>query len=916
MANKKNRKVPSQSWEPGGWLKLLKGIWTVVLSAAKVAVGAVATVLCILIVCGVVFVGLLGNYLEEDILPNADLALENFDLDQTSFIYAVNSTGEIEMIQQINADTDRQWASLDEIPEDLIHAVVAIEDKRFYEHQGVDWITTVKACVNMFFGGSTQFGGSTITQQLIKNILLTEDATADDVTVQRKVLEIFRAQQFEKNYDKDVIMEWYLNTIYLGERCAGVKSAAAEYFGKDLGDLTLAECASLIGITKNPSKYDPYLSASSEGEPTGADRNRERQLDVLDKMLAQGWITDEEYEEAVNQTMVFQRGVVSADSGAACSNANCGFTGTVSELNKEDGVYYCPECGYEVTDIEEKSSGVYSWFVEAVLDDVAEALAEHDGVEWNDATKATYLQLIKRGGYHIYTTMDMDVQAQVDEIYTDLSKIPTAQSAKQLQSAIIVIDNSTGDIVAMAGGVGEKVVWDATNRATESTLQTGSSIKPLSVYAPAFESGAITPATVVKDLPQTYTDDVPFPNNDNKVYQFSRTILAGVTASVNTIAVHTMEAIGLQYGYEYATEKFRLSTLTDYYVNDAGKVYSDVNYSPLALGSLTKGATVRDMTNAYATFANNGVYREGRTFTKVYNSKGELVLDNVQETEQILSQKTVDYMNYCLVNAVQNGTGTSGKLTGITVASKTGSTTSYKDRWFCGYTGYYTAAVWCGYDQPEAIKLTGSNTSNPAGRLWKMVMEPLHQGKEDIPLYNEKKMVKVTVCLDCGKLATEACELDVRSGTVSRTSTAKVYPEDIPEETCDCHVTVDYCVTGGGVANEYCLKFAEAGVAEVTQRALVKMTQSVIEEMKAASGKGLQSVYLRDDYIYLVDAQGNDLNFRGIYGTANAGINAPYVACTAHTEAAWNAYCQQHPEVEDPTEGDDNTWPDFEWPWG
>ena len=257
MANeKKNRKrvkKPRQEWNPHWIIKLLYTVFSVALSAFKIAVGAAVTVALILIVCGIVFVGALGVYLQEDILTEAaDWSIDGYDMDETSFIYYVDSGGNIQLLQQIYTTTDRQPASLDEIPQALIDATVAIEDKRFYEHQGVDWITTIKACANMFFGGDSQFGGSTITQQLVKNV--TEEKS---ITVQRKVMEIFRAQMFEREYDKDLIMERYLNQIYLGKGCFGVKSAAAAYFGKELQDLTVAECASLISITNNPSMFNP-----------------------------------------------------------------------------------------------------------------------------------------------------------------------------------------------------------------------------------------------------------------------------------------------------------------------------------------------------------------------------------------------------------------------------------------------------------------------------------------------------------------------------------------------------------------------------------------------------------------------------------------------------------------------------------
>ena len=305
MANESNKKrranMQRQEWNPHWSLKLLYGIWSVLFSAFKIAVGAAATVLLIVITCGIVFAGILGNYLQDDILPSAaEYESTVSDLEQTSFVYYVNDKGEIEVAQRLYTTVDRQWAEYDEIPENLINAAIAIEDKRFYEHQGVDWITTVKACMNMFMGSESTFGGSTITQQLIKN-----DTSEDSVTVQRKVSEIFRALYLEKDVDKDTIMEWYLNTIYFGRGAYGVRSAAEEYFGKELKSLTIAECASLISITNNPSMFNPYRTNLDRDGKTGAEQNRVRQLNTLGEMKAQGWITEEEYEQATAQEMVF-----------------------------------------------------------------------------------------------------------------------------------------------------------------------------------------------------------------------------------------------------------------------------------------------------------------------------------------------------------------------------------------------------------------------------------------------------------------------------------------------------------------------------------------------------------------------------------------------------------------------------------
>ena len=875
----RRQRLERQEWEPALPLRIVHTAWKAVFAAFKIAVGTAATVMFICIICMLVFTGIVGTYLQEDIIPYADMNLDSYDLDQTSFIYCQDTDGSIMELQQIYTATDREWATYEEIPEDLINAAIAIEDKRFYEHQGVDWITTSKACVNMFFGSSSEFGGSTITQQLIKN--LTQE---DGVTVQRKVLEIFRAQQFERRYDKDVIMEWYLNAIYMGQGCYGVKTAAATYFGKELTDLTTAECASLISITNNPSIFDPYSEEFEyDGEMmTGAERNRVRQENTLWVMKEEGWITEEEYDSAMAQEMVFKYGIDAEVQEYTCVNEECQYTGEKSTFLSVDGEYFCPECG---TGIEiEEDDDVYSWFVEAVLDDVAEALAELKGMEWNDETRETCMNLIKRGGYHIYTTLDMGVQEQVDAIYTDLNEIPEARSKQQLQSAITVIDNRTGDIVAVSGGVGKKVVFDAYNR-SEATLQTGSSIKPLSVYAPAFEMGVITPATVVRDLPFNY-DDGAFPLNYERNYNYSRAIWQGVVDSVNTIAVNVLDMIGTQYSYNFATEKFRLHDLVEAYEYSDGTVISDINYAPLALGALTEGATVRDMTAAYATFANDGVYREARTFTKVYDSEGNLVIDNTQDSEQILSEKTVTYMNYCLDNVANTDVGD------VDVYGKTGTTSDAKDRWFCGFTGYYTAAVWCGYDTPEEINLVG-NYTNPASRLWYKVMEPLHEGKEDVLLYDYYGLTRVDVCLDSGMLATKACEKDIRTDLfkLKRTDYFRVYSEDLPTEKCDKHVLVDYCTTGGGVCNEYCAQFKDVKIEE---RALVKMTQKEIDELLKAKQYDLEEEYLVDDYIYLVNENGTPGDFTGLNDNINKdktgkSLGVPYKVCTVHTKEALDA---------------------------
>ncbi len=900
MDNEQNqdrkRKVTRQSWVPSGPYSFLHSLWKGIYSVLKVAIGAVATVLVIAAVCAVVFVGLLAGYLEGEILPQAGIQLEGFDLNEPSYVYSVEEDGEIQILQRLHADKNSDWVAYEDIPKCLIDATVSIEDHRFWEHQGVDWFTTIKACVNMFVGSGSQFGGSSITQQLIKNLLLLEDKGADDVTVQRKVLEIFRATQFERRYDKTVVMEWYLNKIYLGNRCEGVKAAAAKYFGKELEFLTPAEAACLISITNNPSLYDPYRERLDSKGLTGMQQNEIRRTNTLYMMKEYGYLTEEEYQEALAQEIVLKSGIDFEDKVYDCVEEGCGYHGKVSTfILKDDERYYCPQCGVITGIGYDATQEVYSYFVDTVIEDVAQQLAEEAGLEFTDEVKAHYLQLIKNGGYHIYSTINRKVQAQVDKIYTDLNEIPPTASVQQLQSAIVIIDNRTGDIVALSGGVGEKTTHDGWNIATDSKLQPGSSLKPLTVYAPAFEIGMITPASVLTDMPVEYypipnstplPDGTmplsPYPKNDTREYGYSYNVQRAVRSSINACSVNLLNKMGYDYSLNFAKNKFGLSYLVERLVDEkTGTVYSDLAMSPLGMGAPTVGVSVRQMSNAYATFANNGVYREGRTFTHVYNSDGKLVLYNPQDSRTILSEKTVNYMNFCLDYAVEVGTGRHADISGQEVAGKTGTTSSEKDRWFCGFTDYYTAAVWCGYDRtPEPIVQIGSNTANAACQLFKKVMTPLHKGLPAVKVYDDSEFVEVGLCLDSGKLATDACVHDIRG---SRVQYGTCHTDDVPTETCDKHIVVDLCASGNGAATQSCKHLAELGVVTLKQASLVKMTKVEVEAIEAARKHGLLSQYLQDNYIYLVDGDGRPQAFYGLQGDINAGMSEPFKACTVHS---------------------------------
>lgn len=877
---KKRNDGNRQDWKPAEFFRVLYKIWRGVFAAFKVCVGALITVALIVAICGFVFASILGDYLQNDILSQADLNLSDLTLDMNSTVYYIDSDGTIQVQQKLDSSVNRDWADFEDIPAHMVNAAIAIEDHRFYRHQGVDWITTIQACARMFFGDSS-VGGSSITQQLVKNTFGNPS-----VTVQRKVLEIFQATQMEKNYDKETILEYYLNVIYLGQSRWGVRAAAEAYYGKELEKLNAAECASIIAITNSPTYYDPYQNKEN---------NLRRTKIILTAMRDQGWLTEEEYQVEINRELNLKWGVDFEDSMAKCENETCGYKDIVSTLKKSNNKYYCPNCKSEIS--VKKASGGYNYHTETVIMDVVYDLIEKDKLEINSNNVRTYLEKVIRGGFSIYSTMDINVQKQVDKIFGDLSQMPPYRGGAQLQAAIVVIDNKTGDIAGIAGGFGPKTDVFGQNRATQSRRQSGSSIKPIAVYAIGFETGAFTPGTVITDLPYVYySTGGYYPRNADWRYNYIRTVGQGVMASTNTTAVRCLEMVnkdvkGYKVSYDFLTEKFGLSTLVD------GK---DNNSSPLALGAQTYGVTVRDMAAAFATFANKGVFREARSYTKVFDSKGNEVLYNEQENRKILGEKAINYMNYCLTQAMLYGTGSEANISyshGVSTAGKTGTTESNYDQWICGFTGYYTAAVWTGFDYPESISMTTWQT--PANQLFKKVMGPLNYGKQNIPLYDANKMTSVRICLDSGKLASEACELDVRTvaGKSVRIVNVLLYKEDIPKEKCDHHLVVSYC-NGGGVASEYCANFAAVDSSvEITEQALLKLNTEQINAIKKAYYLGLNDLYKQNNYVYSVDSKGNDVVFKGFLNDLKQDVDAPYVICPVHTKEAWDEYQSNHPTV-------------------
>lgn len=637
-------------------------------TAADTVVGAVGlvakivvTVLLVILTTTLLLACVFAFYVKTCLTEDIDVSLSDYQLSESSIIYCETSAGEYKELATLHGSENRIWVDLEDIPDYLVKALVAIEDHRFYEHKGVDWYRTVGAMFTMLTGGDDSFGGSTITQQLIKNLTGNKE-----VTVQRKLIEIFQALEFEKKYDKDEIIEWYLNAVYFGEGCDGIYTAAQKYFGKEPSQLTLAESASIVGIVNLPTYYSPFYSEEN---------NKERQETVLRRMYELGYISYDEYEQAKNEQLVFTR----SDN--------------------------------EVADQE-----IYSYYVEAVIKDVTEDLMEQKGISQDTAR-----QLLYNGGYRVYSCLDPYIQECVDNVYLDVENFPKPYRAndQQLQSAMVIMDPYTGEVVAMSGGVGEKTGNLVLNRATDALRAPGSSFKPLAVYAPAIELGLITPSTLVNDAPREEVEmsqNQWYPNNSDFKYRGIIDIATGVRLSLNTVAAQVLDKLGLDASTNFLKNKLGITSL----------VPDDYNYASLALGELTNGISVLEMAQAYCTFDNSGIFTEARTYSRVTDAAGNIVLDNQPKTHVAMKSSTATNITSLLFSAANYGTGSESIFSGQAIAGKTGTSSYNWNRWFAGYTPYYVGVVWTGFDQPEQMYVYG----NPAAQVWRRVMQQVHAGLE------------------------------------------------------------------------------------------------------------------------------------------------------------------------------------------
>ena len=674
-------------------------------------------------------------YFSEDVDDIVVLAGNN---GEASKIYAYDEGQNlVEYAQgELSSGKTNDYAMLSEIPKDLQNAFIAIEDKRFYSHMGFDLITTIKATWKYITSDGASPGGSTITQQLIKNL-----TGEDDITVKRKLVEIIRAVKIERQLSKESILELYLNSIYLSQGAYGVKAAARLYFDKDVSELTLLESVAIAAITQAPTKWDPVQNP---------DNNQRRRDIILTEMLKQGYIGKEEFEFAYQKNLELRLNYKKSETNTS------------------------------------------SWYTDAVINEAVQLLSETLGVSVKVATQYLY-----NGGYRITVAVNPKVQAILEKYYQN----NTLFSKTDVQSSFVVIDPYNGNVLGMVGGIGEKSASRILNRATQSTRSPGSTIKPLSVYLPAIDQGLIGYSSTFEDLPLYFGDgysESGWPENADKVYRGYVDLKYSIAHSLNTVAVSVLEKLGIGESYAYL-DALGISTLVP------KGVQNDKTLSALALGGMTNGVSLLELTAAYTSLANDGIYSEARCVLKITDKNGKLIVANTPNQSIVAREDSVATMTKLLTSVVSENGGTAyGAITKLTehteVAGKTGTTSNNYDRWFVGYTPSVIGGIWLGYDTPASLSSVGGKEHL---RVWDTVMTEIHNllGKTDSSFGLEKSLYEARYCTVSGKVATEACLLDPRGSQVVIGYFSK---EDIPHETCDKHVMVPYCTDGKGIAGSAC----------------------------------------------------------------------------------------------------------------
>ena len=737
---------------------------------------SIVMTLCLIgVITGVIVGGAFLLYAKD----NIDTSVDDFadlikDKDLTTRVGYLDADGKYVDLpsESLSAGEKRSWVKYSDFNEYIADAFVVIEDKRFEQHKGVDWLSTIKVTIQ-YFTGQGMRGASTITQQVIKNV--TEN---DDVTIQRKAQEILKALNLEKKYDKTEILEMYLNSVYLSQGCYGVGAAAYTYFGKEVKDLTLIESAALACITQYPYYYDPIINPQ---------HNAEKRNLVLKYMYDQGKITQDEFLSAYEKELVLK---VSGD------------------------------------DDEDTSASVHSWYTDAAQQEAVRLLRDKFGYSARIAEKA-----LLTGGYTIVTALDPDIQAIVEDYYENAEWEKHDNSPIQPNSSCVIIDHSNGNVVALVGSRGRKTINLGLNYATQTRRPSGSSIKPISVYGPGIEANAVTWGTVLDDVPINFGTETINPDTGEKVYSNKHgypknapdrylgltTVHEGVRNSINTISWRSLERLGLDNSFDFLTNKLHLTTLIESQTMSNGLTFTDKAYAPLAMGEFTWGVVVKEMVAAYQIFANEGIFNDERIVLKILDNDGNVIVDNEKKSEVVISAQTATITTKLLQDVV--ATGTAYKITlkkNVDCAGKTGTSESNNDKWFIGYTPYYVCGVWFGYSMPRSLNKFNSVSSAPV-LAWDAIMTKVMQkyvdaaknGGEPLKKFVDAPgLVQVEYCIDSGKLPTDACRNDLRKITEptkgNRIEKGWFKAGTEPTEYCDCHVMVEYDKVKKAVAMNGC----------------------------------------------------------------------------------------------------------------
>lgn len=775
-----------------------------VLRKFKVVFYKLLLVAAFALVVGVAFTGF-GVY--KGIIDSSP-AIDAMDVTPTGYLSTVLDTEGDTTATLVASGANRVYVTIDEIPEDLQHAFVAIEDARFYEHNGIDVKGIIRAGMKgILSGGHFSQGASTITQQLLKNNVFTTWTTDKGFAkVVRKLQEQYLAIELEKKVNnKDWILENYLNTVNLGQNSLGVQAAAMRYFNKDVSELTLSECAVIAGITKSPEGLNPISHPKD---------NAKRREEVLDKMEEQGYITAEQKEEALADKVYKRIKKVNVKKIEESSQINSYFVDELTNQVIEDlqnVLGYTQAEAYKA--LYNSGLTIYSTQdpqIQAVCDEEVNnsdnyaaqpqvsfnyrlSVQKKDGTieNYDEHTMLAYYQSANKD-YDINFASEEDalaaIEAYKEEIMEPGDIIPEGGEylhyTLQPQAALTIIDQSTGEVKAIVGGRGDKVANRTLNRATDSTRQPGSTFKVLAAYAPALDGAGMTLATVEDDAPYEYANGTSLKNYDNRYRGFTD-FRTAITWSINVVTVKCLTDIGVDNGYSYLQD-FGFSTL-----KASDRVQS------LALGGLTDGVTNLELTAAYATIANQGIYTKPRFYTKILDHDGNVLIDNTPQTKSVLKETTAWLLTDAMKDVITTGTGRACNFEGMTLAGKSGTTTKSRDALFAGYSPYYTCVVWGGYDD----NTPQSSTAYPKA-IWKAVMQRLHEGLENKDFEMPEDIVQCRVCKKSGKLAKAGlCDCDPRG---SQVTTEYFAAGTEPTEYCDTHVAVTICEASGKPAGPYC----------------------------------------------------------------------------------------------------------------